>query len=135
MPVKLEHKLEREAEAKGYRGKRKDRYVYGTLNNLGLLHNHAGHLGPEHLLKEIDMDYKPTIDRVHGIHIGVFTALVVVAIFYFFGKLHMGGLTGNDLSRSAQESPYFDLNSYAGWSDVQYNSLGASAGAGHGEAN
>lgn len=39
MPKALEHKLMREADKKGYKGKRKDAYVYGTLNSLGLLSN------------------------------------------------------------------------------------------------
>lgn len=34
MPKKLERKLEREADAKGYTGARKDRYVYGTMNKV-----------------------------------------------------------------------------------------------------
>ena len=35
MPKALEHKLEREAESKGLKGKRKDAYVYGTLRKTG----------------------------------------------------------------------------------------------------
>lgn len=34
MPKKLERKLEREASKKGYTGKRRDRYVYGTLDKV-----------------------------------------------------------------------------------------------------
>lgn len=34
MPKKLEAALKREAEKKGLTGKRKDAYVYGTLNRL-----------------------------------------------------------------------------------------------------
>jgi len=35
MPKKLEEKLKREARKKGYRGKRADKYVYGTLRKTG----------------------------------------------------------------------------------------------------
>lgn len=35
MPKKLEKQLARQAERKGYTGRRKDRYVYGTLRKLG----------------------------------------------------------------------------------------------------
>lgn len=34
MPKILERRLMREASKKGYAGKRKDRYVYGTLNKI-----------------------------------------------------------------------------------------------------
>ena len=34
MPRALELRLMREARKKGYTGKRKDRYVYGTLNKI-----------------------------------------------------------------------------------------------------
>lgn len=34
MPKKLHDKLEREARKKGLKGKRKNAYVYGTLNKI-----------------------------------------------------------------------------------------------------
>ena len=34
MPKKLHDKLERQARKKGYKGKRKDAYVYGTMNKI-----------------------------------------------------------------------------------------------------
>lgn len=34
MPKRLEHKLEREADKRGYTGQRKNRYVYGTLDKV-----------------------------------------------------------------------------------------------------
>lgn len=34
MPKKLERKLEREASAKGYTGRRRSAYVYGTLTKV-----------------------------------------------------------------------------------------------------
>lgn len=34
MPKKLEKKLEREAAKKGYTGRRRNRYVYGTLDKV-----------------------------------------------------------------------------------------------------
>lgn len=39
MPVEVERKLAAEAAKKGYKGKRKDAYVYGTMNKLGMLKN------------------------------------------------------------------------------------------------
>ena len=38
MPKEVEDKLKREAAEKGYSGDRADRYVYGTMNKLGLMH-------------------------------------------------------------------------------------------------
>lgn len=35
MPKKLERKLKAEARKKGYKGKRADKYVYGTLRKTG----------------------------------------------------------------------------------------------------
>lgn len=37
MPKKLERKLAAEARTKGFGKKRTNRYVYGTMNKLGLL--------------------------------------------------------------------------------------------------
>jgi hypothetical protein len=37
MPEFLEKKLASEADKKGFSGKRKDRYVYGALNNQGMM--------------------------------------------------------------------------------------------------
>lgn len=38
MPKKVERKLARQASKKGLKGERKDAYVYGTMNKLGMLH-------------------------------------------------------------------------------------------------
>ena len=35
MPKKMERELKREARKKGYKGKRADAYVYGTLRKTG----------------------------------------------------------------------------------------------------
>ncbi len=35
MPKKMEEKLKREATAKGMKGERADRYIYGTLRKTG----------------------------------------------------------------------------------------------------
>jgi hypothetical protein len=35
MPKKLERKLEKEADKKGLKGKRKNAYVYGTMRKTG----------------------------------------------------------------------------------------------------
>lgn len=37
MPAFLEHRLKREAEKKGLKGRRADAYVYGTMNNRGYM--------------------------------------------------------------------------------------------------
>jgi len=37
MPIEVENKLKARARKKGFKGKRADRYVYGTMNKLGLL--------------------------------------------------------------------------------------------------
>jgi hypothetical protein len=37
MPAFLEAKLKKKAAAKGFEGKRADRYVYGAMNNLGAM--------------------------------------------------------------------------------------------------
>lgn len=37
MPKKVEEKLKKEAAAKGMSGKAADRYVYGTMNKLGMM--------------------------------------------------------------------------------------------------
>jgi hypothetical protein len=37
MPKKVEEKLKRQAEKKGYAGERKKAYVYGTMQKKGLL--------------------------------------------------------------------------------------------------
>lgn len=38
MPAKLEKELRATAIRKGLKGARKDAYVYGTMNKLGLMH-------------------------------------------------------------------------------------------------
>ena len=37
MPAFLEAKLKKEAASKGFSGKRADRYVYGAMNNMGVM--------------------------------------------------------------------------------------------------
>lgn len=38
MPKFLEDKLRSEAARKGFKGRRADRYVYGTMNHMGAMH-------------------------------------------------------------------------------------------------
>ena len=40
MPKKLERKLKAQARKKGFKGKRADRYVYGTLRKTGWTPSH-----------------------------------------------------------------------------------------------
>lgn len=37
MPKALERKLAREARKKGFKGRRADRYIYGTMNKMGVM--------------------------------------------------------------------------------------------------
>lgn len=37
MPKFLENRLKAEARKKGFKGKRADKYVYGTMNNMGVM--------------------------------------------------------------------------------------------------
>jgi hypothetical protein len=37
MPAFLEKALEKEAVKKGFSGKRKDKYIYGAMNNMGAM--------------------------------------------------------------------------------------------------
>lgn len=56
MPKFLEDRLEAAAEAKGKTGKEADRYVYGTLNNMGAMH------GSKETAKGKAMDAKHAAD-------------------------------------------------------------------------
>lgn len=60
MPEFLKQELQKEAVKKGMKGRRKDRYVYGTLNAIGAMHGskttekgremerkHDAHLSPK----------------------------------------------------------------------------------------
>lgn len=135
MPKKLELRLQREAREKGYKKgtEHYDRYVYGTMNKLGLMsHNHAGNLGPDRLLKGKG-DYEPTFKNVKGIHIGIVTVIIFLVIWYVvMGKgttWHYSGKNGDGATA------YLNTANYAGWKAYQYNSLGAYAGALNGESN
>lgn len=135
MPLKLEHSLQGEARQKGYRKgtKRYDRYVYGTMNKLGLMsHNHAGNLGPDRLLRGKG-DYEPTFKNVRGIHIGVVTVIILLVVWYLvMGKgttWSYKGVNGDGAS------VYLNTASYSGWKAYQYNALGATSGALNGESN
>lgn len=135
MPKKLEAKLEREASEKGYTGRRKDRYVYGTLNKMGLLNsNHAGNLGPDKLLKG---GYEPMTPHVNAVEIGVVVALVLLVWFLFFKQpitiINSTPIPHLDNTFLPSE-PYTPID-YSAWEDVQYNSLGANAGDGQGQSN
>lgn len=37
MPKKLEKKLKAQAKKKGFKGKRADKYVYGTMNKMDMM--------------------------------------------------------------------------------------------------
>lgn len=39
MPKEVERKLEKQATKKGLKGKRKDAYVYGTMNKMGMMND------------------------------------------------------------------------------------------------
>lgn len=131
MPIKVEHALEKSAEKHHFKkgSKRYNAYVYGTMNKLGLFsYNHAGNLGPDKLLNNSSggkvpsmksFDYEPTFPNVHGVHIGICIVVIVIIYLAVFGY------------------PFWPKTSLemAQWADIQYNSLGAQAGALTGEAD
>lgn len=140
MPKQLERKLEAEATRKGYTGKKKDRYVYGSLYNIEH-HNRAGWLGPDKLVRNKTVkipkfDYDPTFKNVHGVHIGVVVAFLVVAYFLVAHKLPMGNaFAGGATPNGNGASQYISTRSVEGWEAVQYHSQGAYAGALVGESD
>lgn len=132
MPKELENKLEREAHRRHYSKERTNRYVYGTLNRLGMLkHNHAGNLAPDHLLRGYNMkfDYAPTFEHVHGVHIGIVVAVIVVIAYFFGWRLPTIQNFGGPVRYNGDgASLYISTRSVEGWEAVQYHSLGANAG-------
>ena len=62
MPKFLEDRLKAEAARKGFSGARADRYVYGAMNNLGVMH------GSKETAKGQRMDAKHARDRSRGQH-------------------------------------------------------------------
>lgn len=79
-------------------------------------------------------DYKPTIEHVRGIHIGVVVAIILVVWLYMRGGLH-GAIAAVPGVNGDGASTYVDARSVSGWKDLQYNSLGADAGALEGLSN
>lgn len=61
MPKFLESKLKREAAARGFTGKRADRYVYGAMNNMGAMR------GSVETAKGARMDAKHARDMSAGL--------------------------------------------------------------------
>ena len=60
MPAFLEKALEKEAVKKGFKGKRKDKYVYGSMNNIGAMH------GSKETAKGAAMERKHVFRRLAG---------------------------------------------------------------------
>ncbi len=60
MPQFLEDKLRAEASAKGFKGKRADRYVYGAMNNMGAMR------GSQETEKGAAMERKHEADQRKG---------------------------------------------------------------------
>lgn len=52
MPEFLEKDLAKSADKKGFTGRRKERYIYGAMNNLGAMH------GPKETSKGAEMQRK-----------------------------------------------------------------------------
>ena len=48
MPKELEEKLRKSANKKGYKGERADRYVYGSMNEMGFMHGNKRTDKPYH---------------------------------------------------------------------------------------
>lgn len=85
-------------------------------------------------MKIPSFDYEPTFPNVHGIHIGVMTALIVVVLYYLLGGLPGGNLFGGPRVENGNgASAYISTRSVEGWEAVQYHSMGAYAGALEGE--
>lgn len=81
-------------------------------------------------------DYEPTFPNVHGIHIGITVALVVIAYYFFFGGLPGSNLfAGPRVENGNGASAYVSTRSVEGWEAVQYHALGAYAGALTGESD
>lgn len=52
MPKKEEEALRREGRKRGYTGRRLDRFVYGTMNNQGVMHGNKVVKGAHHKKKK-----------------------------------------------------------------------------------
>lgn len=134
MPLLAEQNLKKQAKQHGFKkgSRRYNAYVYGTMNKLGILNsNHAGALGPDRLVGKIDLDYRPTFDKVPGIHIAVTVAIILLLWYFISGKQlpFVGGINGSGAST------YNNVQSVRGWMTYQFNSLGANAGVLNGESN
>lgn len=136
MPKALEHKLEIEARHKGFKkgSDRYNRYVYGTMNIIE--HNKAG--GPEKVFSSNPIKMRTgesTHPRVHGVHIGVTIAILVLLWYFFFRERgFISTPSPAQVNPWVPTSPYPGFASYSGWISAQYNSLGANAGALDGQA-
>jgi hypothetical protein len=62
MPKFLEDKLRAEAKAKGFVGKRADRYVFGSMNNMGAMR------GNQETEKGAAMQAKHEADKKKGLY-------------------------------------------------------------------
>lgn len=134
MPKEVEDKLKHEAAQKGFKrgSDRYNAYVYGTMQRLGLLkHNHAGNLGPDKLFKGKTMH-----ERVTPVEIGIVVALILLWYTVCFKNAYVTPSTPipNLSNTFLPVEPYTPID-YSAWEDVQYNSLGANAGAGNGQSN
>lgn len=141
MPKALENKLEHEASRHGYKkgSERYNAYVYGTMNIIE--HNKAG--GPEKVFEGKNPFHKmggastQTHPKVHGVHIGITMAIIIVAAYFIF----KGPLLTSSTPSPAQvnpwvpTSPYPGYASYKGWVNTQYGALGAYAGALNGQSD
>lgn len=135
MPLAAERSLKTEARKHGFKKgtRRYNAYVYGTMNKLGILtSNHAGSLAPDRMIGKVDLDYRPTFANVHGVHIAVIVALLLLIVWHV-NFSHPSFINPGKNGDGA--TGYINTQSYAGWKDVQYNALGATAGALYGESN
>jgi|FreactcultureFD7_1027221.scaffolds.fasta_scaffold02109_5 hypothetical protein len=63
MPAFLENKLEREAAAKGLKGKAAARYTFGTLNNIGAMKGSAETAKGAEMQRKHDEKVESAADR------------------------------------------------------------------------
>lgn len=127
MPKQLERKLKAEAVAHGYApgSEKYNAYVYGTLNKI------TGEYGPDRLLKEIFMEYKPSFGFVHVPMIAVVFSILLLLWYFVFRKSPLfSKFLGNNVFQKSAPPGSKDNNylSYSGWYSAQYNANGAEAG-------
>ena len=66
MPKFLEEDLRKAAAAKGFKGKRADRYVFGSMNNMGAMRGNQETAKGAEMQAKHDRDQKPRMPYTHS---------------------------------------------------------------------